>query len=98
MAGLLGRVELAADEGLLLPDCRSVHTVGMRFAIDAVFLDGEMRVRRVAAEMRPWRLAGSWSAAQTLEIAAGAAERLAIRPGKPLCLVPAACHGELANA
>ena len=28
-----------AGEGLLIPRCRSVHTFGMRFAIDVVFLD-----------------------------------------------------------
>lgn len=32
-----------AGEGLLIPRCRSVHTFGMRFAIDLVFLDCERR-------------------------------------------------------
>jgi uncharacterized protein len=28
-----------AGPGLLIPDCRNVHTFGMRFALDVVFLD-----------------------------------------------------------
>lgn len=39
-----------AGEGLLIPRCRSVHTFGMRFALDLAFLDGrgEPISRRVA--------------------------------------------------
>src|SRR5436190_20293849 len=42
--GLLGRSGLDPDEGLLLEHTRSVHTFGMRFAIDAVLLDRDHRV------------------------------------------------------
>jgi uncharacterized membrane protein (UPF0127 family) len=45
--GLLGRGALAPEEGLLLRRCRSVHTFGMRFAIDAVLLDRDDRVVEV---------------------------------------------------
>jgi uncharacterized membrane protein (UPF0127 family) len=38
---LLGR--RAAGEGLLIPGCRSVHTFGMRFPLDLVFLDFNLR-------------------------------------------------------
>ena len=37
--GLLGRAPLAADEALLIRPCSSIHTFGMRFAIDVVFID-----------------------------------------------------------
>src|SRR4051794_10990175 len=33
-----------AGAGLLIPRCRSVHTFGMRFALDILFLDAERRV------------------------------------------------------
>ena len=43
--GLIGRRGIARDEGLLLADpLRCVHTFGMRFAIDVVFLDRDLRV------------------------------------------------------
>jgi uncharacterized membrane protein (UPF0127 family) len=39
--GLLGRKALAPDEGLLITPCPSVHMVGMKFAIDVIFLTRE---------------------------------------------------------
>jgi uncharacterized membrane protein (UPF0127 family) len=42
LSRLLGLALLSpgrAGEGLLIPRCRSVHTFGMRFAIDVIFLD-----------------------------------------------------------
>ena len=39
---LLGRERAGA--GLLIPRCRSVHTLGMRFPLDLLFLDGDDRV------------------------------------------------------
>src|SRR5215207_4523882 len=55
MKGLLGRRSLEPGEGLLLQPAGSVHTAFMRFAIDVVFLDRDLRVLRVAASVRPWR-------------------------------------------
>jgi uncharacterized protein len=42
--GLLGRVAIVGDRGMLFERARSIHTVGMRFAILAAFLDGQGRV------------------------------------------------------
>jgi hypothetical protein len=53
--GLLGRATLAPDRALLLRRCRSVHTFGMRFAIDAVLLDRDDLVVAVVP-MPPRRL------------------------------------------
>ena len=51
--GLLGRASLGEDEGILLRPGSSIHMFFMRFAIDAVFLDRELRVLRVAADLKP---------------------------------------------
>jgi hypothetical protein len=59
----------------------------MRFAIDAVFVDKENRVVKVAAEIRPWRAAACRGARAVLELAAGEAERRGIRPGVSLTQV-----------
>jgi uncharacterized membrane protein (UPF0127 family) len=56
----------------------------MRFPIDAVFLDRDLRVVKVAAELRPWRAAGSRGAKAVLEIPAGEAARRGIRTGDRL--------------
>jgi uncharacterized protein len=55
MRGLRGLSGLAGDEALLLEGTRSIHTVGMRFAIAAALMDGDWVVRRVV-RMRPRRL------------------------------------------
>ena len=55
LRGLLGRAQLEAGEGLLLKPTPSVHTCFMRFTIDAVFLDAQLRVVSVAPALRPWR-------------------------------------------
>ncbi len=54
--GLLGRSRLEAGEGLILEPCGSIHTFGMRFAIDALHLDGEGRCLEVVGALVPWRL------------------------------------------
>ena len=84
MRGLLGRRELPTGEGILLRPASSVHMAFMRFPIDAVFLDRDLRVVKVAAELRPWRAAGSRGAKAVLEIPAGEAARRGIRTGDRL--------------
>jgi uncharacterized membrane protein (UPF0127 family) len=81
MRGLLGRSGLEQGEGLLLKPCGSVHTLFMRFAIDVVFLDGELSVLAVRPAVPPWRTAGARGAKVALELAAGEAARLGIQPG-----------------
>ncbi|HEX3267610.1 MAG TPA: DUF192 domain-containing protein [Gaiellaceae bacterium] len=87
LRGLLGRSGLAEGEGMLLRPASSIHTAFMRFAIDAVFVDKENRVVKVAAEIRPWRAAACRGARAVLELPAGEAERRGIRPGVSLTQV-----------
>ena len=42
--GLLARRGLPEREGLLIPHCSAVHTFGMRFAIDVLFLNDDGQV------------------------------------------------------
>ena len=86
LRGLLGRRELAAGEGLLLRPSSSIHTWFMRFAIDVVFLDRELRVLRVVESLRPWHFAGCRGAHAVLELAAGAAASRAVSVGDRLRL------------
>src|SRR5437868_2881633 len=84
MRGLLGRRELPSGEGLLLRPASSVHTAFMRFPIDAVFLDREGRVLKVARGMRPWKTAARRKAKAVLELPAGESERRGIEIGERL--------------
>ena len=72
--GLLGRRTLAQDEGLLFVPGASIHTLGMRFPIDLVFMDASMKVLRVVADVRPWRFVFAPRRARfVLELNSGAA-------------------------
>jgi uncharacterized protein len=87
MRGLLGRRQLPEGEGILLRPAGSIHTFFMRFAIDAVFLDGDQVVLGVEAAIRPWRAAGRARAKAVVELAAGEAERRGVRAGERLTVV-----------
>jgi hypothetical protein len=71
--GLLGRVALAKEEGLWIVPCPMIHTFGMKFSIDVLFLDREQNVVRVIEGLKPWRLSPwVWRAHSVLELAGGA--------------------------
>ena len=72
--GLLGHTGLPSGEGLLIPKCNAIHTIGMRFPIDAEFLDRTGRTIRVVRDIPPGRplIWGGWRARQVLETQAGA--------------------------
>jgi hypothetical protein len=82
MWGLLGRSSLAPDEGMLIRPAGSIHMFFMRFPIDAVFCDRDLRVVRVVSDLKPWRMAGKRGAKAVVELAAGSAD--ALRPGDQL--------------
>jgi uncharacterized protein len=86
LRGLLGRAGLERGEGILLRPASSIHMWFMRFAIDAVFLDADDRVRRIAADLRPWRVAGCRGSKAVVELAAGECARLELREGEQLVL------------
>ncbi len=44
LKGLLGRNNLPANQGILLVNCRQIHTLGMKFPLDVVVLDKNLRV------------------------------------------------------
>jgi uncharacterized protein len=58
----------------------------MRFPIDAVFLDRDLVVVKVAEDLAPWRTAAQRGAKAVLELPAGAARSSELRPGDRLVL------------
>jgi uncharacterized membrane protein (UPF0127 family) len=75
--GLAGLAAPAPGHALLLRPCRSVHTVGMRFALDLLWLDAGGALVRVDRDVGPRRLCGCRRARAVLECAAGEGERFA---------------------
>lgn len=59
-----------AGPGLLIPHCASVHTFGMRFALDLHFLDAHGAVLSSRLSVPPRRFAAHRGAAAVLEIPA----------------------------
>lgn len=88
--GLLGRDSLAEGhalwiQGTRLVACNSIHTWFMRFAIDAVFVDRDLRVRKIYRDLGPWRVTIPASGAfSVFELPAGALAGQTIEVGDQL--------------
>ena len=53
--GLIGRPPPGRGEGLLILKCNAIHTLFMKYPIDATFLDRDGRVVKTVRNIRPWR-------------------------------------------
>ncbi len=74
MKGLLGRKpdEFTSGMGLWIVPSQGVHTVGMSFAIDVVYLDSKRRVIHVCHALAPFRIAAlKFKARSVVELPAG---------------------------
>jgi uncharacterized membrane protein (UPF0127 family) len=69
--GLLKRDKLDPGQGLWIAPCEAVHTFGMKFTIDVLFLDRQRRVRKVRERMVPRRLSACLTAHSVLELPEG---------------------------
>ena len=89
LVGLLGRRGLDADTGLWINPSSGVHTFAMRFPIDVVALDRQLRVHALWPNLRPWRLSGvSIKIHSIVELPAGTIADHAIRLGDQLEVLP----------
>lgn len=79
--GLLRSDCFTPGQGLWLNPCEAVHTFGMRFPIDVIFLDRNGKVRAVKHSVRPWRIAVSLLAESALELPEGTSRRFGIKTG-----------------
>lgn len=87
LRGLLGRPELQPGEGLLLLPSQGIHTVGMRYAIDAVLLDKHFQVIHIYEAVKPQRIRLARRGTHSvLELRAGEARRVGIAVGDCLSL------------
>jgi uncharacterized protein len=80
--GLLGRDKI--DGALMLSPSRAVHTLGMRFAIDVAFCDGDLRVLRIVTMPRHRLSRPVWRARSVIEAEAGSFARWRLQPGDQL--------------
>ena len=85
MVGLLGRRELPQGEALVFPACNSIHTFGMRFPIDVLFVDRGWRVVAVRETLPPGRMVWPiWKAWGVVELPSGTLSRVGVAVGDQL--------------
>lgn len=85
LRGFLGRQEPAPGEGMLLMPCDAIHTFGMSFPLDVLFLDERGKVLEAIRSLRPWKWTRRVRGARyALELPAGTIELSGTRVGDEL--------------
>ena len=82
--GLLKHDRLENGEGLWITPCEGVHTAGMKFPIDVLFLDKRRKVLKIRAAMPRWRISACLFAHSVLELPSGTAAATATSAGDQL--------------
>jgi uncharacterized protein len=85
--GLLGRDAFEASSALIIAPCFSIHTMFMRFDIDAVFVDDDGRAVKVIRKLVPWRIAADPTAHAVVEMPAGSLDQMDVAIGDRLYLL-----------
>jgi len=86
LRGLLGKRSLLAQQGAVITPCCAIHTVGMAFAIDVVFVDRGGEIVYLVENLRPFRAAGEPGAHSVIELAAGSIQQHGLQIGQRLRL------------
>ena len=82
--GLLKHTALDPGDGLWIVPSEGVHTFGMKFAIDVLFLDKKRRVKKMRPNMVRGRIAFSLLSHSTLELPAGTIAETGTQAGDQL--------------
>jgi uncharacterized membrane protein (UPF0127 family) len=82
--GLLGRECLSPGGGLWILPCQAVHTFGMRFPIDLVYLDRKKQIKKLRSKVPPGRLSACLLAHSVLELPPGTIRATQTQPGDTL--------------
>lgn len=88
--GLLGRTSLPTGEALWIQGgkfvgCNSIHTLFMKFSIDAVFVDRQLVVKKIYRNLKPWKMTWPAPMAQSVfELPSGTLSRIRIDIGDQL--------------
>jgi uncharacterized membrane protein (UPF0127 family) len=93
LCGLIGTAaqDFQFGQALWIVPCRGVHTFGMRFALDLIYLDRSGNVVEVLENVGPWRIAPvHFGAASVLELPAGAIHTTGTRCGDRIEIAQAA--------
>ncbi len=87
--GLALKRGLDSSEALWLKPCYVIHTWGMRFSLDVVFLDSNGGVKGVLEDVKPWRICRSFFGTRSvLELCSGTVAAQGIKVGDRLEFLP----------
>lgn len=79
--GLLLRKKITSEEAMLLTDCNNIHTFGMTYPIDIVFLNDKKQVIDIRENIKPYRLAFNRQAKDVIEFAGYVSKSAGIQVG-----------------
>lgn len=65
---------LKPKTGIWITPCETVHTFGLLYPVDVLFLDRQFRVCKIKQQLPPRRISVCWSAQSVLELPAGTIE------------------------
>lgn len=86
--GLLGRKGLDVGQALWIKPCNNIHTFFMKFAIDCIFVDRNLEIKKIVKTVKPFRMVGPyWKAHSVIETKAGFAEEKNLQIGDQLYVV-----------
>ncbi len=85
--GLLKHAGLAKGQGVWIVPCEAVHTFGMKFSIDVLFLNKKRKVLKIREDMGRRRIALCLRAHSVLELPAGTVAATGTQPGDELELI-----------
>lgn len=74
LKGLLGTPSLPKGQGLLIRPCNSIHTFGMHYPIDVLFVDKKDRIVKIVSNIKPGKIAMCRQGAYVIELPSGTAE------------------------
>lgn len=86
LIGLIGKKQMDKNEGLLLKKCKSIHTIGMRYNLDLVFMDKTGKVLKCVEGIKPFRAASAKGAYYALELNQGVIQIQGIKVNEQLKL------------
>jgi len=73
------------DFAFVIPNCKLVHTFGMHFSLDLLFVDRNGAIIELFETVKPGSIKGAFHAAHTIELNAGSIQQHQISKGNLIC-------------
>ena len=81
LKGLLFTDDFPKGQGILIKPCSSIHTIGMAYSIDIIFVDEQDMVIKTVVGMKPYRLTSCRGSSYVIEVPMGTVMRTATQCG-----------------